>query len=88
MHAGSKPQLVHYLSKTLNMTPFSTRWIPRTTKFVTCGEVRFPEPHPVFYVQTTKATGVLKIQELEEEKISDVIDFNTKVRQGFIQPEL
>ena len=42
----------------------------------------------MFYVQTTKATGVLKIQELEEEKISDVIDFNTKVRQGFIQPEL
>ena len=48
MDTTSAPQIIEHQSISLDFTPYDTKWIPGTAKFVLGG-------------QTTKATGIMKI---------------------------
>jgi len=55
MDTTACPQIIEHVKETLNFTPFETRWIPQSAKFVVLGQ------HP-------KATGAFRICELAEGK--------------------
>ena len=42
---------MEHLSRSLNYTPYETKWIPETSKFVVCGE-------------RPRATGLIEITQL------------------------
>ena len=52
METTDAPQIIEHLKKTLTFTPFETRWIPCSARFVLLGQ------HP-------KSTGSLQIYELK-----------------------
>jgi WD repeat-containing protein 92 len=54
MDTIAAPQIIEHQSMTLDFTPYETKWIPGTAKFVLGG-------------QTMKATGVMKVFKLNEE---------------------
>ena len=37
MDTTEAPQIIEHLQKTLNFTPYDTKWIPETAKFVLGG---------------------------------------------------
>ena len=58
MDTTSAPQIIEHQSMGLDFTPYDTKWIPGTAKFVLGG-------------QTMKATGILKIFKLHPEKCEE-----------------
>lgn len=56
MDTTDAPQIIEHHEHQLNFTPYETRWIPGTAKFVLGG-------------QTPKATGIYKVMKLDQEKL-------------------
>ncbi|CAD8146417.1 unnamed protein product [Paramecium pentaurelia] len=56
MDTTNAPQIIEHLNKSLNFTPFVTRWIPGTAKFVLCG-------------QPPKANGIIEILQLNKTEL-------------------
>jgi len=62
MDTSDAPQIIEHVRETLNFTPFETKWVPQSAKFVLLGQ------HP-------RATGALRICELRGgkcEKLAEV----------------
>lgn len=55
MDTTNAPQIIEHQSISLDFTPYDTKWIPGTAKFVLGG-------------QTMKATGIIKVYKLNQEK--------------------
>lgn len=55
MDSINAPQIIEHQSQSLDFTPYDTKWIPGTAKYVLGG-------------QTMKATGIMKIFRLNQEK--------------------
>ena len=56
MEPGNVPQIVEYARVSLNLTPFATRWIPNSSRFVMLG-------------MNPRGTGALHIYSLDEGKL-------------------
>lgn len=54
MDTTSAPQIIEHQSMSLDFTPYDTKWIPGTAKYVLGG-------------QTVKATGIMKVFRLNQE---------------------
>ena len=54
MDTTNAPQIIEHQSMTLDFTPYDTKWIPGTAKYVLGG-------------QTMKATGIMKVFRLQQE---------------------
>lgn len=61
MDTTSAPQIIEHQSIALDFTPYDTRWVPGTAKFVLGG-------------QTTKATGIMKVYKLNQDTCDTVLD--------------
>jgi WD40 repeat protein len=55
MDTVNAPQIIEHQSTSLDFTPYDTKWIPGTAKYVLAG-------------QTMKATGILKVFKLNQEQ--------------------
>lgn len=60
MDTTNAPQIIEHQSMSLDFTPYDTKWIPGTAKFVLGG-------------QTMKATGIMKIFKLNPEQCEEEI---------------
>ena len=56
MDTTNAPQMVDHLSKSLNFTPFETRWLPNSAKLLLGG-------------QTPGAKGVLQVLQLDKTEL-------------------
>lgn len=65
METTDAPQIIEHLKKTLTFTPFETRWIPCSARFVLLGQ------HP-------KSTGSLQIYELKGGELNLVHEVRDK----------
>ena len=54
MDTTSAPQIIEHQSMALDFTPYDTKWIPGTAKYVLGG-------------QTVKATGIMKVFRLNQD---------------------
>ncbi|KAF4676295.1 WD repeat-containing protein 92 [Perkinsus chesapeaki] len=61
MDTTSAPQLIEHINEPLNFTPFDVRWIPRSARFALMGQ--FP-----------KATGVVRICEMDQGKLTKLVE--------------
>lgn len=59
MDTTDAPQIIEHHSKTLDFTPYITKWIPGLAKFVLGG-------------QTPSAKGILKIMTLTKEELKEL----------------
>lgn len=64
MDTTNAPQIIEHQSMSLDFTPYDTKWIPGTAKFVLGG-------------QTMKATGIMKIFKLNQENCEEEIKVST-----------
>jgi WD40 repeat protein len=62
MDTTNAPQIVELFSKSITFTPFETRWIPCSARFVLLG-------------QTPKAKGIMQIYQLKEGKMDLVKEY-------------
>lgn len=72
MDTINAPQVIEHQSMSLDFTPYDTKWIPGTAKYVLGG-------------QSMKATGVMKVFKLNQEKSElelNVINCIIKVGEG------
>ena len=69
MDTKDRPQIIEHVSKSINYTPFESRWIPCSAKFVTVGS-------------SAKGQGVFNIYELEKNDLATVSE--TEVGDGFM----
>lgn len=65
------PQIMEHLSRSVNYTPYEVKWIPETSKFVSCGE-------------RPKATGLIQITQLTkgELKVLSTIQHPRGIKSG------
>jgi len=63
MDTTSAPQIIEHLNKSLTFTPFDTKWIPGTAKFVLSG-------------QTPKAQGTIQIFQLNKTELKLLTEIN------------
>jgi len=56
MDTTNAPQIIEHLSKSLGYTPYLTRWIPGSAKFLLCG-------------QPPKANGIIEIMQLNKTEL-------------------
>lgn len=61
MDAKDSPQIIEHASESLNSTPFETRWIPASAKFVLLG-------------LHAKGTGAIQVRELVNGKMKTITD--------------
>jgi len=57
MDTKDAPQIIEHLGKSIAFTPFETRWIPASARFVLLG-------------QTPKAKGIMQVYQLDENELS------------------
>ena len=73
METTNAPQIIEHQSISLDFTPYDTKWIPGTAKFVLGG-------------QTMRATGIMKVYKLNQEKCDVELDVsicdNTQIGEG------
>lgn len=55
MDSINAPQIIEHQSISLDFTPYDTKWIPGTARFILAG-------------QTMKATGIAKVYKLNQDK--------------------
>lgn len=58
MDTTNAPQIIEHQSIPLDFTPYDTKWIPGTARFVLGG-------------QTMKATGIMKVFKLNQEQCEE-----------------
>ena len=63
MDTTNAPQMIEHLNKSISFTPFETKWIPKTAKFVAGGE-------------TPKRTGILQIYQLNKTELTMTKEFS------------
>lgn len=59
MDTTDAPQIIEHHVKSLDFTPYITKWIPGSAKFVLAG-------------QTPSAKGILKIMKLTKEELKEL----------------
>lgn len=71
MDTTEAPQIIEHLGRSIGFTPYETKWIPETSKFLLCGE------HP-------KATGIIEINQITkgEMKVLHKMDLAKGVKSG------
>lgn len=65
MDCTAAPQVIEHIKETLNFTPFETRWIPQSARFVILG-------------QMPRATGVIRVCELDQGKCKKLSEVEKK----------
>lgn len=63
MDTTNAPQLIEHLSKSISFTPFDTKWIPQTAKFIVGGE-------------TPKRGGIIQIYQLNKTELTMTKEFS------------
>eukprot|EP00971_Amphidinium_carterae_P258061 5122101-Amphidinium_carterae.1 len=62
MDGTAAPQCIEHVKESLTFTPFETRWVPQSSRFVTLG-------------QMPRATGAIRVSQLTKgkcEKLTEV----------------
>mmetsp|Transcript_20113 Transcript_20113/g.53688 ORF Transcript_20113/g.53688 Transcript_20113/m.53688 type:complete len:357 (-) Transcript_20113:182-1252(-) len=61
MHSTAAPQCIEHVKESLNFTPFETRWVPQSARFVILG-------------QMPRATGVIRVCQLNKGKVEKLAE--------------